>query len=361
MLKSVVEFFRKEKGYGLLTLLVIGIVIYLFVFPSNRMKKSEDSPAVVKFKAAEQHLQEKVKTTGSVQEYIKEHPELSEQVSALSLAFVSIFILGLVLNGLYFFSGDFRAGLTAPRPIFETTPWRLSMIYKVVLLFIFMSFATGLALAFLRHVTGAEDNSVNFYILLHTTLMDVICFLLIKKVVTDGGGSWRELGFRLPEGKPLKEIFFAWGAYAAVLPAFVIILSLLMFIANVFHYDPPAHPLVNVFLEEEVRGKPLILYSIFLATVIGPVFEEIFFRGFCYTILKNRFGITAAMIVSSAFFALIHENSFAFWPIFVLGLILCWVYEKRSSLLAPMALHITHNAIFIYYFFIAKQIVHAAG
>ena len=67
------------------------------------------------------------------------------------------------------------------------------------------------------------------------------------------------------------------------------------------------------------------------------------------------------MVLSSVFFAVIHYNQFAFLPIFILGLSLAYLYEKRGSLLAPIALHIIHNTIFIGYFFLAKQIVLPGG
>ncbi len=361
MLRSAIEFFKKEKKYAFLSVLVAGLLIYAVMVPSTRRQEMANSPAIQKFKADEQKLQEQVKEKGALQDYLQGHPEIARQVSALSFAFFLMFIYGLVLDGRFFLNKEWRENLQVPQPLFETTPWRLSMIYKVAILFIVLSFGTGFIFSGLKFLSGNSTDGLNFYLLLHTTLMDVLCFLLVKKVITDAGGNWREMGFRLPEGKPLKEIFFAWGAYAAVIPIFAVILMALIGIAHMIHYEPPPHPLVNVFLEEEQRGKPLIVYSILLATVIGPIFEEIFFRGFCYKILKHRFGVKTAMISSSAFFALIHENSFAFWPIFVLGMILCYIYEKRQSLLAPMVLHVTHNLIFIYYFFLAKDIVKLVG
>ena len=101
----------------------------------------------------------------------------------------------------------------------------------------------------------------------------------------------------------------------------------------------------------------LIYYSLFLAALFGPIFEEIFFRGFCYPILKRRIGVPLSMVTTAAFFALIHENSFAFLTIFVLGLGLVYLYEKRGSLVAPLTMHITHNVVFLSYFFFTKEIL----
>lgn len=355
MLSSIFNFFKKEKGYAVLTLIAVSVFAYIILVPESRSSKTiEETPELQKFKAAEQQLQNEVKEKGSLENYLKDHPALAKQVTGLSFFMMIAFSVGVGLNIHWLTRPAWRKSLQfdwEPAPV----QWSYGMIYKVVVLFVVFSFGVGLVLALLRNLGG--NPASNFYILLHTTIMDILCFFFVRRAVLDAGGSMRDIGFRIPERQPLREVFFAWGAYAAILPVFAALLLALLFVANLLNYEPAAHPLVNVFLEEEVRAQPLIIYSIFLAVVVGPLFEEIFFRGFCYTILKNKIGVKWAMVITSAFFALIHENTFAFWPIFILGMILVYVYEKRGSLLAPMALHITHNAIFIYYFFIAKDIV----
>lgn len=355
MINAIFQFFKKEKGYLPLTLIAVSVFAYLLLVPESRnMKMEEETPQVQKFKAAEQKLQKEVQEQGSLEKYLKDHPSLARQVAALSFFVMLALSVGAALNIYWITKPAWRKTLNYT---WDEAPvqWSYGMIYKVVILFVVFSFGVGLVLALLRNLGG--NSSSNFYILLHTTVMDIMCFFFVKKAVLDAGGTLREVGFRIPERQPLREVFFAWGAYVAIIPIFAILLLALLFIANLIQYEPPAHPLVNVFLEEEARAKPLMIYSIFLAVIVGPLFEEIFFRGFCYTVLKHKIGVRWAMIITSGFFALIHENTFAFWPIFILGMILVYVYEKRGSLLAPMVLHVTHNAIFIYYFFVAKDIV----
>jgi len=230
------------------------------------------------------------------------------------------------------------------------------MLFKVIVLFITVSLLLSLVLNGVEGLFHSKSSN-NFVLLLHTTLVDIVCFLLILWITRKENGNWKDLGLQVPSGKPFQEVLMGWGAYAAILPVFALILVALIYVANLFHYEPPPHPLVSVFLEEEKRSPALIFYSVFLAVVFGPIFEEIFFRGFCYPIFKKKFGRTAAMALSSSFFALIHDNTFAFWPIFILGMVLVYVYEKRGSLIPSMVLHITHNSIFIFYFFLAKNVV----
>ena len=68
-----------------------------------------------------------------------------------------------------------------------------------------------------------------------------------------------------------------------------------------------------------------------------------------------------AMILTAFFFALIHQNLFAFFPIFILGLCLCYLYEKRGTLVPSIVLHLTHNLVFITYFFLAKKVLFGHG
>jgi len=223
----------------------------------------------------------------------------------------------------------------------------------VILLFVLASLSLSFVLSLLKAVffRGA---SPNLFILLHTTASDLLCIAFVVGFICRAGGSWKDLGFRGIQF--WKDFGVGLMGYAAILPLFFLLLLALVFLVQLLAYEPPPHPLVEVFLEEE-RSPLLIGYSLFLACVVGPIFEEIFFRGFCYPAFKKRWGVVTALILSSAFFSLIHQNAFAFLPVFVLGLGLGYLYEKRGTLLPSIALHIVHNSIFIGYFFLAKEVL----
>jgi len=102
-------------------------------------------------------------------------------------------------------------------------------------------------------------------------------------------------------------------------------------------------------------------FSLILACVVGPAIEEVFFRGFFYPALKKYVGTGWAMTLSSALFAGVHENVFSFVPIFLLGFVLCYLYEKRRTVLPCISLHIVHNSVFILYFFLMKNILFQIG
>jgi membrane protease YdiL (CAAX protease family) len=94
-------------------------------------------------------------------------------------------------------------------------------------------------------------------------------------------------------------------------------------------------------------AEPYLIYLTLFVAVLGPVFEEIFFRGFAYPPFRQRFGVRWAMVGVSAIFALFHMNAILFIPIFLLGVFLVTLYEKTGSLVPSITAHICHNLIMV--------------
>ena len=118
------------------------------------------------------------------------------------------------------------------------------------------------------------------------------------------------------------------GIYGAVVSA-----------AGVEVLEPPKVP--EVFLGEG-RG---LLGTVLVLGFVGPFAEEIFFRGFIYGALRNRFTPYGAIALSAAVFAVLHADLGVLVPIFVTGLALAWVYQKTGSLWPPLAAHTAQNLL----------------
>jgi membrane protease YdiL (CAAX protease family) len=76
-----------------------------------------------------------------------------------------------------------------------------------------------------------------------------------------------------------------------------------------------------------------------LVVVLGPISEELLFRAFIYRSLKSYFPKTAAAVVSSLIFALMHFNVLSFVPLFILGVWLCRSYEDSGNIWVPILIH----------------------
>jgi membrane protease YdiL (CAAX protease family) len=79
--------------------------------------------------------------------------------------------------------------------------------------------------------------------------------------------------------------------------------------------------------------------------VVAPLVEELFFRGFVFAGLRPRYGWPKAAAISSALFALLHLQPLAILPIFLLGYIFAFLYQRSRSLWPAILMHVLMNAL----------------
>jgi membrane protease YdiL (CAAX protease family) len=104
-----------------------------------------------------------------------------------------------------------------------------------------------------------------------------------------------------------------------------------------FNLPHPEQDTVEMF--RQFSGFSDILGFVFLAVVFSPIVEELFFRGFLLTFLKNYTGSLLAIVLSAGIFAFAHLNLGAAIPLWFLGIVLGLAYEHTGSLLVPMTIH----------------------
>jgi hypothetical protein len=88
-----------------------------------------------------------------------------------------------------------------------------------------------------------------------------------------------------------------------------------------------------------------IVITIVLVGILGPMAEEIFFRGYVLPGLVKRFGIGRSLFLSSLMFGMFHIDPGAIVPTFALGIALGWVYLKTGSIWPAMFAHGLHNTV----------------
>jgi membrane protease YdiL (CAAX protease family) len=79
--------------------------------------------------------------------------------------------------------------------------------------------------------------------------------------------------------------------------------------------------------------------------LVGPVSEEVFFRGYAFRYIAQEAGVPAGLLISSALFAAIHFNVSGFLVYLGIGCTLAWVHHRTNHLLAPVAGHVVTNAV----------------
>jgi membrane protease YdiL (CAAX protease family) len=79
--------------------------------------------------------------------------------------------------------------------------------------------------------------------------------------------------------------------------------------------------------------------------IVGPVVEELLFRGLLTAAFRQRFGSWRTAFLTAALFALAHLLPRVIPPVFVLGLALAFVYERVGSTLPGILVHCLYNGI----------------
>lgn len=91
-------------------------------------------------------------------------------------------------------------------------------------------------------------------------------------------------------------------------------------------------------------ARPGLWVGLVVAVFLGPLAEEVVFRGYLYGVAKRALGVTKALLLTSALFGLIHGLDYAL-PLAFLGLFFGWLRECSGGLVAPIAAHVLHNAL----------------
>lgn len=91
-----------------------------------------------------------------------------------------------------------------------------------------------------------------------------------------------------------------------------------------------------------------VLLTFITASIISPIYEEIFYRGFLYRWLRTRTGLIVALLISSTIFTVIHIPTYNTMPItFFGGIIFALAYEKTGSVWPSVIIHGSTNGIMV--------------
>ncbi len=264
--------------------------------------------------------------------------------SLTSTAIVAI-LLGLLANA-YLVSRKLRGQPLLGRTLEHSRSlWGLRQVFEV---FLFLMVIESIIISLEMGVNQVVDLSwidKDFFLLGNSLVRDMSATGLVLWLVKSK--------YHLPVseiGLTRKDAWLNIGrgllAYLAMLPILMVLLWLVSFIADSFAYEPPPQAVVQMYLKETRGNMFLAIFSVFVA-LVGPAIEEIFFRGFAYKAFRTRFGVIWALLLSSLIFALLHNTLVAFVPIFLLGLLLAYLYERTGSLLPSMTLHCLHNSVMV--------------
>lgn len=151
-------------------------------------------------------------------------------------------------------------------------------------------------------------------------------------VVVKARGSWSAVGFRrfdAPAGcaLPVAYLFLAFCGSAAW-----------GLVIRSMGWDTQAE-IISRF-----KDNPILVALAFSAvSIVAPIAEEVFFRGFLIGGLRGRVGNVGALLISAAIFMLPHLPVSIYPAIFGLGLLLGLLFLQTGSLWPAIFMHAAFN------------------
>ncbi len=164
-----------------------------------------------------------------------------------------------------------------------------------------------------------------WYILIFLSL-----YLLLK--IRYGAPFWRSLGWRFP---------FRGAALALVSgPLLVITLGLIAFLIRT--------PVLNPPFEQMLNNRPTIVFFALFVVVLGPLSEELVFRGFLLPLLIRPLGLAGGIVATGLIFGALHAYEYEWsWRhsllISLAGMAFGWARYASGSTAASTFMHATFN------------------
>lgn len=82
--------------------------------------------------------------------------------------------------------------------------------------------------------------------------------------------------------------------------------------------------------------------------VIGPVLEELLFRGAITKVLLQKYDPWKAILISAFLFGIFHINPVQVLPAFLLGILFAWIYYRTASLVPCILMHVLNNSLAVF-------------
>jgi hypothetical protein len=172
-----------------------------------------------------------------------------------------------------------------------------------------------------------------------TFVQDIAFILAAVYCARIGGRSVRawQLGLRPPR--------VGWRSAAGMIVLLIVAFLLLNVIWQEL-FNPGKEKILEQLGSNE--NAALLLFSAGLTCVVAPISEEILFRGFIFTALRNWHGTLPAAILTGLLFGGVHVGSAPLLdlvPLAALGFGLCLLYRYTGSLYPCIVTHSLNNSI----------------
>ncbi len=248
-----------------------------------------------------------------------------------------LFLAGLPMLGYFIWRRMEGVPILGTHPPSGTVSWGLWDVIKGAAVYFHILTALGYFAALLLSEEAAADLTL-VIVLVSNLLITLFIFLLVarrdprwsERLGLVAGGFWR----RVRDGLV---------GYIAFFPLLTATALVAVLAAHLLSLEPEQNPLVPMVLGSDSLW--FLAFLMFFGGLVGPITEEVFFRGFFYPPLRQKVGRVGAILINAFCFAALHGNLIQLAPLIGLGLILALLRERTGSVLASTVLHCTHNTL----------------
>ncbi len=141
-------------------------------------------------------------------------------------------------------------------------------------------------------------------------------------------------------------------------PSTILTLLAVTAYTTLFERYAPGSPMGSGTMERMMRsdGNAFLYLSLFLLVVLGPVCEEVFFRGFLYNFFRHRMNFFIAILLQAVIFGISHSYpAVGVGAVTLKGVFAGLVYHWRRTILAPIFLHACFNGLLALQVVVAVQ------
>lgn len=152
--------------------------------------------------------------------------------------------------------------------------------------------------------------------------------------------------------RALKDWFVGVSTWLLAFP-FTLVISQILALITLSFFSGPEKEQVAVMYVRLAQSIPVLFWLMVSSIVlIVPILEELLFRGFLQTYLRQYLGVAGSIICASVIFAIFHYSSSQgvsnfeiLGSLFVLSCFLGFLFERQKSIWASAGLHSFFNFI----------------
>ncbi len=235
---------------------------------------------------------------------------------------------------------------------------RVFRVISPLLIDILVQYAAGIVLGVILvfyyngDVTTAQQSLINNPLAL-TGIVD-LCVIVIMALMMRG--DERQRRYMHAEERLMKRHSFRARDILMMLAA----VSTVNVLGNMIStFLIPLSDIYESMLEEINRMPPVAMFLI--VAIIGPVAEELLFRGMIYRRARDYFQVYTAALISGVLFGIFHMNLSQGVPAVLIGFMFCMIYEHYGTLKSTILAHIMINAVGSLSIITDNQIVNRVG